>query len=58
MAITVYNKLRQPLTVTLNAKDSIHFLAKESKELTQEQFDTDEVQKYAANGDLVTTKID
>ena len=55
--VTISNKLRQPLPIILANKESIHFLAKESKEITQEQFNSPEIQENIEKGNLVVTRL-
>lgn len=44
--ILVKNKLNQPLVVNVPNGEAVHFLAKEQKELTTEQFNSPELKRY------------
>lgn len=53
----VKNKLRQPLTVNLEKGKSIHFLAKEVKEIDDEQLTVGELKSHIEQGNLIVTRI-
>jgi|AntRauTorckE6833_2_1112554.scaffolds.fasta_scaffold00836_24 hypothetical protein len=56
--VKVLNKLRQPLVINIVDGEDIHFLSREEKELTEEQFNSKRVQKYVDLEDLIVLSVD
>lgn len=53
----VKNKLRQPLTINLGKDESIHFLAKEVKDVSDEQLAVGELKSHIEKGNLIVIRI-
>lgn len=56
--VIVKNKLRQPLVINLSTDESVHFLAKEEKELTDEQFNSPELKRHVDLENLVILRME
>lgn len=56
--VTVLNKLNQPVTVNITKNRSIHFLAKESKDITFEDFNVPEMKEKVEAKTLIVLKIE
>jgi len=55
---TVKNKLNQPLVVNVPEEVAIHFLAKEQRDLTTEQFNAPEIKNYIELEYLIVLRMD
>jgi hypothetical protein len=56
--VLVKNKLRQPLVINVPNEDAIHFLAKEQKELTDEQFSAPELKRHVDLENIVVLRME
>lgn len=56
--ITIMNKLRQPLIVNVSEGKSIHFLARETKEIEYDDFNSLEVKRHIELGNLLVLKME
>lgn len=56
--ITVKNTLNQPLPVNITNEESIHFLAKEAKEVTEDQIKSPEFKNLIDKGALIVLKME
>lgn len=54
--VVVMNKLRQPLAVDGDEK-AVHFLSREKKELTTEEFNSKGIQEYIDKNKLLVLEI-
>lgn len=55
--VTILNKLRQPLTINLSDGATLHLLAKESAEVTTEQFDSPELKSHLSKTNIIVMKM-
>lgn len=53
----VKNKLRQPLVINVPNGESVHFLAKEQKEITEEQFASPELKRHVDLENIVVLRM-
>ncbi len=56
--VTILNKRNQPITVNLGNGKSIHFLAKQSKVITFEEFQCQEMKEKIENAHLIVLRMD
>jgi hypothetical protein len=56
--VTLKNKLRQPLVVNVKEGDAIHFLSKEQKKVTEEQFNSPELKRHVEMENLVVLRME
>lgn len=54
---SVMNKLRQPQILSLSNGSSLHFLSRETKDITTEEFESPEVKQAIITGDLIVLKM-
>lgn len=55
--VTIKNKLNQPVVINIPGNESIIFLAKETKELTNDQFNAPEMQNHVDKGTMIVLKM-
>lgn len=55
--ITVKNRLNQPLIVNVPDSDSVYFLDKEIKEITQEQYDSPDMKSLINDGFILVLRM-
>ena len=55
--VTIKNKLNQPVVINIPGEESIIFLAKESKDLSNEQFNAPEMQSHVDKGNMIVLKM-
>ena len=56
--VLVLNRLNQPLPVNLKNGKSLHFLAKESKSISFDDFQSTEIKEKVDKGMLVVLRMD
>lgn len=56
--VTLMNKLRQPLVLNVADGKSIHFLARETKEVSYEDFNSLEVKRHIELGNILVLKME
>lgn len=57
MAVSIKNKLNQPLVINVPNEDAMIFLAKEQKEVSNDQFKAPEMKNHVDLGNLVVLRI-
>lgn len=55
--VTILNKLRQPLPVTISDTETMIFLSRERKDLTFEQYNSPKIKDYIEKGMLFVLEI-
>jgi hypothetical protein len=56
--ILVKNKLRQPLVVNVEEGKAVHFLSKEQKEVSVEQFNSPEMKRHVDLENIVVLRME
>lgn len=56
--VKLFNKLRQPLVVNIVGGEDVHFLSREKKEVSEEVFNSKEIQKYVKDKSLVVLSVE
>lgn len=55
--VSIKNKLNQPVVINIPEGDSIIFLAKETKDLTNDQFNAPEMQNHVDKGNMIVLRM-